>query len=189
MQDQSTVLRDVLLSRGQRSAACLLWTGPVTRGGYGLVSVRSQDRWRTRLVHRVAYEVFIGPITSGAQVQHSCNVRHCFEPAHLSLGTVKENAEYMLACGRSTRGRVFPDSGARGERNRHAILTEAGVVAIRVRYAAGSITQESLAAELGVLQSTVGRIIRGETWRHAGGPIVRVGKGRKIPQASTVCHS
>jgi hypothetical protein len=181
MPDHDTALRAVLLNRSQRIGDCLTWTGPKTSGGYGLLGVRAGSGWKTRLTHRVAYEVFIGAIPSGLQVQHSCNVRHCFEPSHLSVGTLKENAEYMVACGRSTKDRRFPHSGPCGERNRHASLTEIDVLNIRVRFDAGCVTQTDLAIEFGVLQSTIGRIIRGETWKHVGGPIIRVGKGRRIP--------
>ena len=54
----------------------------------------------------------------------------------------------------------------RGTRNGSAKLDEAKVKEIRVRYAAGSISQESLAAEYGVSQPMVGHIVRRRWWRH-----------------------
>jgi len=55
---------------------------------------------------------------------------------------------------------------AAGERNRHAKLTEAQVVEIRKRYAAGGVTQRVLGLEYGVYPSHVGSIVTGVKWRH-----------------------
>src|ERR1700751_3785741 len=43
-----------------------------------------------RRVHRVAYEVFVGP-TSGLHVLHKCDNPRCFNPEHLFLGTQADN--------------------------------------------------------------------------------------------------
>ena len=42
---------------------------------------------RKQLVHRVAFQLFIGPIPEGMQVDHLCGVRHCVNPAHLETVT------------------------------------------------------------------------------------------------------
>jgi hypothetical protein len=39
----------------------------------------------------MSYEIFIGPIPKGLQVQHKCDRKDCINPQHLKLGTHKTN--------------------------------------------------------------------------------------------------
>lgn len=52
-----------------------------------------------------------------------------------------------------------------GDNFRTAKLTRDSVTEIRECYAAGGISQRRLAAEYGVAQTTIGRIVRWERWR------------------------
>jgi DNA-binding XRE family transcriptional regulator len=51
------------------------------------------------------------------------------------------------------------------------LLTTADVLAMRVAYAAGVVTQRQLAEKHGVRQATICMILLGDTWSEAGGPI------------------
>lgn len=64
-----------------------LWRGEVDRGGYGHV----RHRGPRRLVHRVVYELFVGPIPHGLTLDHLCRIRHCTNPEHLEPVTMTEN--------------------------------------------------------------------------------------------------
>ena len=70
---------------------CWLWTAALYRNGYGIFNVRG----RSCLAHRVAYELAIGPIPEGLQIDHvrarGCMHRHCVNPAHLEAVTQREN--------------------------------------------------------------------------------------------------
>jgi hypothetical protein len=68
-------------------AGCWLWTGGLDQYGYGKVRIYG----RTRGVHRVAYELWVGPVPDGMQLDHRCRVRHCINPEHLEPVTVGEN--------------------------------------------------------------------------------------------------
>lgn len=83
-----------------QSNGCLRWTGKRGEDGYGRFSIRS--RWLR--AHRVAHELFIGPIPQGFDVDHvchnrdadcpggiSCEHRLCVNPAHLEATTHQEN--------------------------------------------------------------------------------------------------
>jgi hypothetical protein len=54
----------------------------------------------------------------------------------------------------------------RGSENNKAKLTEAQVIDIRTRYAAGGITMRALAADYGVTFGPIQSIISSKTWRH-----------------------
>lgn len=58
---------------------CLVWQRYRSRLGYGLVSFHGKPR----RAHRVAYEVFVGPIRSGLVIDHLCRNRACVNVAHL----------------------------------------------------------------------------------------------------------
>jgi len=44
-----------------------------------------------KLVHRTVYELVVGAIPEYMVVMHTCDNTHCVCPAHLKVGTVKEN--------------------------------------------------------------------------------------------------
>lgn len=67
---------------------CWLWASRVDRGGYG--HFYAGDR-RTVLAHRFAYELMLGPIPDGMQLDHRCRVRHCIRPDHLEPVSMREN--------------------------------------------------------------------------------------------------
>lgn len=46
---------------------------------------------RFTLAHRVAYELTVGPIAGGLQIDHLCRAHPCVNPAHLDAVTPREN--------------------------------------------------------------------------------------------------
>lgn len=72
---------------GADENGCLIWQGYGTRNGYGQFSLNG----RNAMAHRVAYEIFVGPIPEGLQTDHLCRMRRCVNPAHLELVTQSEN--------------------------------------------------------------------------------------------------
>lgn len=64
--------------------------------GYGTIGVMG----KTRRAHRVAWELANGPIPEGLLVCHHCDNPPCCNPAHLFLGTDKDNVADMRAKGR-----------------------------------------------------------------------------------------
>lgn len=83
-----------LWARVEKTDTCWLWTGYVTIDGYGRIkSVYDRDNpHRSEAVHRVAYELLVGPIPEGLELDHLCQVRNCVRPDHLEPVTREENA-------------------------------------------------------------------------------------------------
>src|SRR3546814_19356891 len=46
---------------------------------------------RTRQAHRISYELCVGPIPEGMELDHLCRVRRCVNPAHMEPVTHREN--------------------------------------------------------------------------------------------------
>lgn len=66
---------------------CWLWTGAQTSDGYGRFTLNN----RTVGVHRLTYELLVGPIPEGMQLDHLCRVPQCCNPAHLEPVTPRLN--------------------------------------------------------------------------------------------------
>lgn len=79
------------------SCGCHLWTGAVFDNGYGVFRIGGKNK----KAHRVAFEQAHGVLLEPAQkLLHSCDVRNCINPAHLSVGTCRDNTLDCLAKGR-----------------------------------------------------------------------------------------
>lgn len=56
--------------------------------GYGLMSTGPRE---TKYAHRLAYELAVGPIPDGLELDHLCRNTTCVNPAHLEPVTKAEN--------------------------------------------------------------------------------------------------
>lgn len=96
-------LADRFWSRVQKGEGCWLWGGSLKTNGYGQLNGPSQGGGRdgkNLLAHRVAWELVNGPIPDGLWVLHRCDNPPCVNPAHLFLGTVRDNVIDMWTKGR-----------------------------------------------------------------------------------------
>lgn len=69
---------------------CWLWQGALNTKGYAVLSVGGRGG-RRHYAHRLSYEIHVGPIPAGLQIDHLCRVRRCVNPAHLEPVTNREN--------------------------------------------------------------------------------------------------
>ncbi len=134
---------------------CWHWVAYVDSLGYG----RCKKLLGEVKAHRIAYRYFKGDIPKGMVVMHSCDVRSCVNPDHLSLGTQADNIADMTAKGRRRSG----DSS--GERNGQAKLTQAKVAEIRQLANVGTISQAQIAKLYNVGPMTISRVVRRELWK------------------------
>lgn len=104
--------------------------------------------------HRASWEVFVGPITKGMQVNHKCHNRACINPEHLYVGTQVQNMADMEAAGRANK--------AYGERCGTAKLNADAVGDIRQ----STLTSKQLAEKYSVSQSLIKAVKKRMVWKH-----------------------
>ena len=99
---------------------------------------------------------------------HRCDRPECVNPRHLYWGTHQNNSDDAWARNR------MPIADERPA----AVLSNAAVIEIRERYAAGESGPE-LAAEFGIARPTLYQITSGRKWQSIGGPRTRRRATRK----------
>lgn len=138
-----------------KTETCWLWTGTVGPHGYGSFNGGKWSKSASQRAHRWIWEHLNAPLLLDELVCHRCDNRSCVRPDHLFIGTAKEN---MQDAARKTR---MP----RGERHGLTHLTNADVVTIRLRHAAGE-RRGTLAREYRISFPTITKIVERETWKH-----------------------
>lgn len=152
LRDAVDVTRFWNLVDRQAEDECWEWQGYLDKDGYGLF------QWQGKRVgaHVLALSFTTGEIKAeGLDTRHSCDNPPCVNPNHLTFGTRLENVHDMISRGRAAR------SGK---------LTDAQVIEIRERRAAGA-RQMDLAKQYGVSDGQISMIVRGKRWSDVGGPI------------------
>ena len=79
--------KDRFWSRVNKTDTCWLWTAGVSSSGYGQITISG----RILQAHRVSYEMLVGDIGHGLQLDHLCRVRRCVNPTHLEQVTSRQN--------------------------------------------------------------------------------------------------
>ncbi len=59
--------------------------------GYATVYIGGGRGAKKPYVHRYVYELLVGPIPDGFDIDHLCRVRNCVNPEHLEAVTHREN--------------------------------------------------------------------------------------------------
>lgn len=151
------------LKRTKIQGRCRVWARAILKSGYGEVYFRGKVSY----AHRVAWELFKGPIPVKLNVCHACDNRACvkttpdkkFPKGHLFLGTQKDNLRDA-----ATKGRM-PGARLPGERNPNAKLKDEQVREMRRLHAEGWGFGE-LAKKYRITFGCCWRIVVRQTWKH-----------------------
>src|SRR3990172_2887149 len=73
------------------ACGCRLWTGNVNNSGYPRFNVRVEGKVVSKYAHRAYFEIKVGPIGEGLELDHKCVTPRCIEPAPLEQVTTQEN--------------------------------------------------------------------------------------------------
>lgn len=142
-----------LMRRVNKTETCWLWTGPVNSSGYGGIGFQG----KTQGVHRVAYQLLVGPVPQGHHVLHRCDTPRCVNPEHLWTGTSSDNMKDAR-----DKGRAMPFRGA-GVKNPRAKLDPEKVEQAKVMRANGAL-YTVLAKHFGVNSGAIWNAVNGRTW-------------------------
>lgn len=96
-----------------RHSECWLWTGRLTRDGYGRFRVSEDGKRRNFFAHRVAYTRTKGAVPVGFCIDHLCGVRRCVNPHHLEAVTSSENSRRMHRRNRANYPELYRAIGNR----------------------------------------------------------------------------
>jgi hypothetical protein len=79
--------------QGHAPDECWPWTAGTSgsRAAYGVLAFKVKGRTIHKYAHRIAYELEIGPIPEGLEIDHLCRNPICVNPAHLEPVTHREN--------------------------------------------------------------------------------------------------
>lgn len=127
---------------------CWRWRGSTKPNGYGSFF----DGTRVDYSHRVAYRLYSGDIPVGLCVLHKCDNRLCVNPAHLFLGTKKDNATDKVGKGRQRPG------------EKHPMAKLSKVQVSNIRRLLRSHTQSAIAAIFSISQQQVSKIKNNQRW-------------------------
>lgn len=153
-------LRDRIARRStvDGESGCWNWDGAKNSAGYGRITLPTgKAGGETKYAHRVAYEVFVGPVPEGLKIDHLCRNTSCCNPDHLEPVTQTVN----LARGRSalsypTTLDPYDASEARSAARIVADLPEH----LKSERTRRGLSLRDVAAECGVSFNTLSRIER-----------------------------
>lgn len=73
---------------------CWFWAASLDGRGYGQFVIK---RGKIVRAHRLSYEIFVGPIPEGLDLDHLCREPRCVNPDHLEPVTRAENVRRGLS--------------------------------------------------------------------------------------------
>lgn len=140
------------VDRSGGADSCWPWRAKRDKHGYGKFGTVGKHQTHAS---RVAWELTHGPLPHELHVCHACDNPPCCNPAHLFVGSRRDNMADAVQKGRIGHGERMPQS----------LLTDTLVQDIRRRVAAGEV-QLRIAEEFGVAPSTINNVVSRKTWRH-----------------------
>jgi hypothetical protein len=157
---------EVYNHRGRRLAQ------QVTAKGYCRVHLQINGETKSKSVHSLVAEVFIGPKPKGLQIRHLDGNKCNNKPNNLAYGTAKENEDDKISHGTKAVGNrngmhTKPEARARGSSHGRTSLRDDEVRQIKESLLENTRgIAAALAKKFGVSPTTISNIKSGTTWGH-----------------------
>lgn len=104
-----------------RSGKHWLWTGAVTKNGYGSISSGGKRGAPILYAHHVAFKIQHGELLPDHLIRHKCDIKLCMRGECLLSGSHTDNMKDRDERGRTSKGkkhsRIMKKKAARGNRN------------------------------------------------------------------------
>ncbi len=141
--------KKLLLERIKKMpSGCWEWQGYKHTSGYGAIMFGAKA-W---VASRLSWTVFRSSIPTGMLVCHTCDNPPCINPAHLWLGTYKQNSDDKIS-----KKRDFHPSRPR-------VLSEQKVRAILAEPL--TVSNLKLSKKYKMCNSAIGRVRSNKIWKH-----------------------
>lgn len=137
---------------------CWIWRASTDPCGYGTIGFEK----KIFSAHRLSYLFFVGTIPKNKEVCHTCDQRNCVNPAHLFLGTHRQNMRDA-----SLKNRL---ADRKGEQNARAILNKDQVAYIRKNFIKRhrDFSAAALSRMFGTSTGAIHDVLKGRSWLHLG---------------------
>lgn len=134
---------------------CWEWTAAKGTRGYGELANKPNP---PIAAHRLSYIIAHGSIPEGMDVCHSCDNPACCNPAHLWLGTHRDNMHDMYLKNRR--------KAISGEQHRDAKFTNEQIRHIREMYKSGQYRLCELTRMFDISRTSMTKILKGLTYKN-----------------------
>ncbi len=136
-----------------RHEDCIRAMNHINSTGYPSLN---RKRAKSRIGRLVLFRRY-GVQPSDIHMRHTCDNRWCINPDHIIPGTIYDNIRDRVLRGRTV--------AVKGEKNNKAKLTAVKILEIRELCKSG-VSQRTVAAQFGVVQSAIWAITSRRTWKH-----------------------
>lgn len=130
---------------------CKIWTGNMSKNGYGVVSVFGKNMRASRVALQLS---LCDDLNFESKTRHKCGNKHCIEPDHLEPGTHAQNMG----------DKVRDGTDSRGEKNPNCKINDD--IARKIFWGKPTKSAKQRAKEFNISQSTVTAIDNGHQWKH-----------------------
>jgi len=139
---------------------CWEWQARRTDAGYGQIGAGARSEGLL-YAHRLSYRLATGTDPGESLVCHRCDNPPCVNPAHLFLGSSRDNSRDAR-----DKNRIILPEVTRGEDNNKAKITDAQAREIYRRRALEREPLPNLVQEFNLTPASIWNIATRRTWQH-----------------------
>lgn len=96
-----------ILEKMRWTPDCWEWTAAKSWCGYGQIGVNRKVKY----AHRVFYELVVGPVPDGCELDHLCRNPGCLRPSHLEPVPHRVNMQRSPEMGKANRAKTHCPRG------------------------------------------------------------------------------